>query len=85
MSPATAADAALASAQGFARVVQPVVAVPVGDTYSVAAPAGHARVSAATSAEHEPSTIFMGMTHEFPPPENLIPLVVPDAFGGTVT
>jgi hypothetical protein len=32
VSPATAAVAALASEHGFARVVHPVVAVPVGET-----------------------------------------------------
>ena len=58
MSPATAAVAALASAQGFARVVQSVCAVPVGDTYQVAATAGGARASAARIAEQKPRIIF---------------------------
>src|SRR6476660_6055688 len=57
VSPATAAAAALASEQGFARVVQPVAAVPVGDTYQVAAAAGGPKASPAST--HMPKTIFI--------------------------
>src|SRR3954466_6027459 len=69
VSPATAAAAALPTAQGFARVVHPVVAVPVGDTYSVVAWAGCARVSAPRSTVHEPRTLlcFVGSPNIAPP------------------
>src|SRR6476646_5290471 len=69
VSPATAAAAALASEQGFARVVHPVSSVPVGDTYSVVAAAGRARASAATNTALEPRTLFRvgrGTAAEFP-------------------
>ena len=53
MSPAAAALAALDSEQGVVRVVQPVVAVPVGETYQLAARAGNATAHAASAINDE--------------------------------
>src|SRR3954469_16669579 len=51
VSPAAAPLAAPARLQGASRDVQPVVAVPLGETYQVAARAGSAQKSAAVRGE----------------------------------
>ena len=76
VSPATAAVAALASEQGFARVVQAVSSVPVGETYHVAATAGGVKANAARTAEQKPRMTFdvvRNTTRGFPRAEAAIP------------
>jgi len=58
VSPATAPAAALAKLQGASRETQPLLAVPLGATYQVTAPAGDVNASQASSDEARTFALF---------------------------